>query len=370
MTKELEHSSWVLRDERRVDIVVGPGARHVLARLVGELGDYSMIVIVADSGLPGRFVDEVAGVLRQSGARVESLAPGSGEELKTLHMAEKLWRWLLRVGADRGTLLVAYGGGALSDTAGFVAATYMRGIDWAVLPTTLLSMADAAAGGKTAINLGAKNIVGAFHHPRLIVADTEHLETLSERDYVSGLAEVVKHALLEGRWFLDWLVARREEILGRRHEALARMIRMSLDAKMRIVSRDPREEKGDRMLLNLGHTVAHVVEKATGYQLRHGEAVSMGLVVEAKLATRITGLPGEELEEIMRVLSGFGLPTRPPRDLDPGEALRLAMLDKKRRGDKITLPLLKRIGEPVLVELGLEEALRLLRDAWEEVLRA
>ncbi|BEP17823.1 3-dehydroquinate synthase family protein [Pyrofollis japonicus] len=363
----LEHSTWAINESISVDIAVGPGARIVLPRLVREAGrDYTSILIVADSGVPGRFVEDMVEAFTREGFRVEKLVVKGGEKAKSINTVVGLWEWLLKVGADRWSLLVAYGGGAVSDAAGFAAATYMRGIDWATVPTTLLSMADAAAGGKTAIDFNAKNIIGAFHHPRFIVADTEHLETLDERNYVSGLAEVVKHALLEGEWFLDWLRRNREAILARSHAEASKMIRMSLDTKMKIVARDYRERKGDRMLLNLGHTVAHAVEKATGYTVSHGEAVAIGLVVEAYAATRITGLPRSSIEEIRETLSLFGLPTRPPSNISADEAVKLMRLDKKRRGDKLTLPLLEAIGRPVLVDLRLDEAEKVLAEAWRE----
>ncbi len=366
MSNGLEHSSWVISDEHRVDIFVGRGTRRLLARLIGSLGtDYSLVALVADSGLPESFRRDAEEALKGTGRLIVRIIAG-GEQAKSLDTVKELWEWLLGSGADRDSLLIAYGGGAVSDAAGFAAATYMRGIDWAVIPTTLLSMVDASVGGKTAVNLGAKNIIGAFHHPRLVVIDTEHLETLSERDYVAGLAEVVKHALLEGRWFLEWLLSHREEILARRHSVLARMIRLSLDTKMKIVSRDYRERMGDRALLNLGHTVAHALEKATGYSLRHGEAVAVGLVVESYFAHRVTGLPLGEVEEIKNALLSLGLPARPPKDLEPSGVLGLVRLDKKRKGDKILLPLLERIGKPVLVELDLGEAIAGLREAWRE----
>jgi len=366
MSDKLEHSSWAISDEHRVDIFVGRGTRKLLPGLIESLGTtYSLVALVADSGLPEHFRRDAEEALRSTGRLVARVLTG-GEQAKSLDTVRGLWEWLLGSGADRDSLLIAYGGGAVSDAAGFAAATYMRGIDWAVIPTTLLSMVDASVGGKTAVNLGAKNIIGAFHHPRLVVIDTEHLETLGKRDYVAGLAEVVKHALLEGRWFLEWLLSHREEILARRHNALAKMIRLSLDTKMRIVSRDYRERRGDRALLNLGHTVAHALEKATGYSLRHGEAVAIGLVVESYLAHRVTGLPLDEVEEIKNALASLGLPTRPPDGLEPSKVLRLVRLDKKRKGDKILLPLLERIGKPVLIELELGEAIAMLREAWGE----
>ncbi len=363
------HYSWTLREEQRVEAIVGPGARRLLGRLVGRMG-YSSTALIVDRHVPEPLRKGLEDSLKEAGLRYSILMVSGGEQLKSVESLVEIWRWLLSQGFTRDSLLVAYGGGTLSDTAGFAAATYMRGVDWATVPTTLLAMADAAAGGKTGVNLGAKNVVGAFHHPRLIVADTEHLTTLPIEDYVSGLAEVVKHAVLAGRDALSWIQSVEKELLERRSDTVARAIGFSLDVKMKIVARDPRERKGDRMLLNLGHTVAHALERATGYVMRHGHAVSIGLVVEAYASVEKLGAPVEDAETIKAVLEGLGLPTRPPGNLNPMETLKGVWLDKKRRGDRIVLPLIRSIGDPVLVEMRVEEAVRLLARAWERALQA
>ncbi|KSW12419.1 hypothetical protein CF15_06745 [Pyrodictium occultum] len=360
----LERSRWRVEDSIEVEIVVGPGARRELGRLAREAGPYSAAALVADGGAPRGPLRDLAEALRAAGLPVyEKTLPG-GEGVKNLETLVGLWGWMAGHGLPRDTLLVAYGGGAVSDTAGFAAATYMRGIDWATVPTTLLSMADAAVGGKTAVNLSAKNIVGAFHHPRIVLADVELAETLPREDYVSGLAEVVKHALLEGREFLDWLRRSAGRLLERDLAVLTEAVRRSLDAKMRIVARDYRERKGDRMLLNLGHTVAHALEKATGYTMRHGHAVAVGLVVEGIAASLKLGLPRETVEEVRELLASLGLPIAPPRELDPRSALEAVKLDKKRRGGRILVPMLRAVGDPVIVEMELGEALSLLEEAW------
>ncbi len=363
------HSSWVVGEEYRVEAVVGPGVRRLLGELASREG-YSSVAVVVDERVPKHLRRGLIESLEEAGLGFAVLEIAGGEQLKTVQAVVEIWRWLLDRGFSRDALLVAYGGGSLSDTAGFAAATYMRGVDWATVPTTLLAMADAAAGGKTGVNLGAKNVVGAFHHPRLIVADTEHLTTLPIEDYVSGLAEVVKHAVLAGRDALSWIQSVEEELLERRSDTVARAIGFSLDVKMKIVARDPRERKGDRMLLNLGHTVAHALERATGYVMRHGHAVSIGLVVEAYASVEKLRAPVEDAETIKAVLEGLGLPTRPPGNLNPMETLKGVWLDKKRRGDRIVLPLIRSIGDPVLVEMSVEEAVRLLARAWERALQA
>ena len=364
MSQEAGRGCWVIQDSHDVAIIVGPGVRRLVGKLALEYGPYSTIIVVADAGAPHAMLGDVLEGIRDAGIPVYFTALPGGEKTKTLDTVVQLWSWMARENVPRDALLVAYGGGAVSDTAGFAAATYMRGIDWATVPTTLLAMADAAVGGKTAVNLGAKNIVGVFHHPRIVVADIDHLETLPHEEYVSGLAEIVKHAAIHGRDFLDWLSGNVEGLVKRNPETLTRAVKHSLDVKMSIVSRDYREKRGDRMILNLGHTVAHALEKAMGYTMRHGYAVAIGLVVEGIAAVMKLGTPREDIEEIRSLLSSIGLPTAPPPGLDPVETLEAIKLDKKRRGNRIVMPMLKEIGKPVLVSMEIEEALDLLAEAW------
>ncbi|OWJ55405.1 3-dehydroquinate synthase [Pyrodictium delaneyi] len=361
---QVERSCWVIQDSHDVAIIVGPGARRQLGQLALEQGPYSAAVVVADAGAPRSMLRDLLASLQDAGIHVHFTELPGGEETKSLETVAWLWNWMARENIPRDALLVAYGGGAVSDTAGFAAATYMRGIDWATVPTTLLAMADAAVGGKTAVNLEAKNIVGVFHHPRIVIADVDLLETLPEEEYISGLVEIVKHAAIHGRSLLEWLRENSQKLLDRDPEVLTKAIRYSLDVKMDIVVKDYREKRGDRMILNLGHTVAHAIEKAMDYSMRHGYAVAIGLVVEGIAATLKLGTPREDIEEIRQLLSALGLPTAPPPGLDPQETLQAIMLDKKRRGDKILVPMLKEIGSPTLVAMKVDEALELLAEAW------
>ncbi|NOZ89568.1 MAG: 3-dehydroquinate synthase [Crenarchaeota archaeon] len=353
---------WRVAYEDTVEALVGPGARRALGGAAAPLGP-DLVALVYDEGVPGGLVEDVASGLAGAGLRVVRLGLPGGEAVKTLDTVARLWRWLLEVEATRASLVVAVGGGAVTDTVGFAAATYMRGVRWATVPTTLLGMADAAVGGKTAVNLEAKNIVGAFHQPRFIVADVEYAATLPEREYRSGLAEVAKHALIRGGGMLERLKTLSGRLLGRDPEALTWAVLESIDVKMGVVSRDPREETGLRSILNLGHTYAHALEKASGYSIPHGYAVSIGLVVEAYAAVEAVGadpgLPGL----VAGLLEGLGLPVRPPREPGCGEVVEHVRLDKKRRGDRLLLPLLREPGRVELVEMGLGEARRLLMEA-------
>jgi len=347
---------------------VGRGARLLLGGKVAALEPpVDRVALVQDLGTPGRLVEELVRGLEEAGLRVSRRVLPGGEMGKRLEFLLDLWRWMLDEELTRSSIVVAVGGGAVTDTAGFAAATYMRGVRWVTVPTTLLGMADAGVGGKTAVNLAGKNMVGAFHQPRLVVADTEFAETLTEIDYRSGLAEIAKHGLIAGGSFYRWLLGSAESLLSRSQEALEKAVAESIDVKMEIVARDPREEKGIRAILNLGHTYGHALEKASGYMIPHGHAVAAGLAVEAAAAAKTLGLPEARVEEIRSLLARLGLPDRPPRSPSCEEAVKHVRLDKKRRGGRLLLPLLEDVGRPRLVELPLEEARRLLLDACREL---
>ncbi len=346
----LKARSYRLMEEVETEIIVGPGAVRVLSE---KLGGRDGAFIVYDRGVPRQLLDAVKAYVGAS-TRVLGYLAGRGEGVKDLGWVKRLWEALLSSGATRGSVIVAVGGGALLDAAGFAASTYMRGLDLASIPTTSLAMMDAAVGGKTAVNLGGfKNVVGTYHHPRMVVADVKVLRELPHRVFLQGLAEAVKHAALESKARLVWLESGSREVLERDVEALTRLVDWSLSFKMSVVERDYREG-GWRRVLNLGHTVGHALESASGFTLPHGEAVAMGLSVEAELSVDIAGLSPGEAEDLRATLRSYGLPTEPPKDL-LAKAAGALRADKKRVGDKIVMPLLEAIGKPVLVEVGVGE---------------
>lgn len=283
-------------------------------------------------------------LLARRGAAPRLLTFPAGERAKTRETKARLEDKLFALGAARDTVVVALGGGVTGDLAGFLAATWNRGVPWIAAPTTLLAMVDAGLGGKTAVDLpGAKNVVGAFHQPGSLWADVRVLDTLPARAYRAGLAEAVKTAAILDAELFGYLEANVARLLLRDARPLAATIARCLALKGRVVSRDERDA-GVRAILNFGHTAAHAIEAVAGYRVPHGEAVAMGLVAEARIARRITGLPEAHAARIENLLRAFGLPTRPPRGLDPGRLQRAFLADKKTRGGAVRCALPVRIG--------------------------
>lgn len=303
---------------------------HALEGLPAEVGDVGRAALVLDPG--ARPVAElVAAALEEADVRV--LGPvelPAGEAAKSLEELGRLWTALRDLGVERGDAVVAVGGGAALDAAGFAAATYARGLPLVNVPTTVLAMADAAVGGKVAVDhAGVKNLAGAFHHPLAVAADPRALRSLDPRTVRAGMGEVVKAALIGAPLVLEVLCrAPLEEPL------LTWAVEQAVRVKAALVAADPRDT-GPRHALNLGHTFAHAIEAAGGYRVPHGEAVAVGLVAAARLGSRLGVTPAGTEERIRRVLEALALPTAPPAELGPA-ALRAAMeADKKRRGGRI-----------------------------------
>ena len=279
--------------------------------------------------------------------RVEVLLP-DGEAHKTLANASRVMDVLIANRFGRDCAVLALGGGVVGDLAGFAAACYQRGVAFVQLPTTLLAQVDSAVGGKTGVNHpGGKNLIGAFHQPVLVVADTNTLATLPARELHSGLAEVIKYGLIADAALFEWLEAHLDELLARDPQALAHIIRRSCEIKAEVVGRDEREH-GERALLNLGHTFGHAIEAASAYHgWLHGEAVGAGLVIAAAMSTESGLLPPSETERVRRLVGRAHLPTR-AASLAPEAALGHMRIDKKVLGGQLRLVLLRAIGEAVL----------------------
>jgi len=301
--------------------------------------------VVTDTRVRRALWERTAPVLRRQ--RLEVGAPlllPAGERAKTLRTLERLLEQLLRRGFDRGSGLVALGGGAVTDLVGFAAATYMRGIDWVAVPTTLLGMVDAGLGGKVATNLlRTKNAVGAFHQPRHVLVGTDFLRTLPERERKSGLGEIVKYAMIADRALFRALARSDPERLGREPRADARLVARCCRIKARVVAADP-WERGQRGVLNFGHTVGHALEAAAPGDLTHGEAVGLGMLVATAVA-EMNGVAQEAMHERLEaLLQHLGLRTRAPWEPSLPRLRRFLGRDKKARSGRLHFVLTPRIG--------------------------
>ena len=288
-----------------------------------------------------------------------SLVLPAGEQYKTLETCNRIWTALMQEYYDRSTTLCALGGGVIGDLTGFAAACYRRGVPFLQYPTTLLAQVDAAIGGKTGVNhpMG-KNMIGAFHQPQCVVIDINTLQTLPEREFISGLAEVVKYGLIASAEFFNWLEANIDKICARDFDALSYIIEQSCTIKARFVALDEFEE-GARALLNLGHTFAHAIETATGYQAwLHGEAVSVGIALAADLSWREGMLNSADVSRIQCLLQALKLPIKPPSDLSAEQFLSLMAQDKKVLARQLRLILLQKIGAALVTSDFSEENLQ------------
>lgn len=344
------------------DVFVGGGALHS-RRMNAVVPRGTAVFLISSEPVMRLHGDALRATLVSAGLEVRGeRALPDGERAKTTREWERTTAAMAEAGLDRGSVVVAFGGGTVGDAAGFAAATYMRGLRWIQIPTTLLAMVDSSVGGKTGVNLKAgKNLVGAFHQPRLVLADTRFLATLSAREFQSGAFEVLKCGLLSGGRLVG-LTTRTRGLRKASAAELESAIAAAVSVKARIVERDERES-GDRALLNLGHTLAHALEAATGYRtFTHGEAVGYGMEFAVDLSEE-TGLASPKAAAAMR-RAVHSLGARTP--LDPSLASRAAaasLSDKKRDGSKTREILLARPGKPVLHGLYADSLARLIR-AW------
>jgi 3-dehydroquinate synthase len=362
-------------------VVIRGGVLAGVAELLRTLAAPTSILIVTDDRVGPLHVGQVEASLAATSLRHATHVIPAGEASKSLAEAAALYDVLARLRLDRGGLILAVGGGVVSDLAGFVAATWRRGVPFAICPTTLEADIDAAIGGKTAVDIAAgKNLVGAFHQPILVAVDPECLSTLDARDVHAGLAESVKHALVFSEEFLAWHETHADAILALQPDVTTELIRRNIEYKANVVRADPLERTGARMVLNFGHTIGHAIESACGYTLRHGECVALGMLATCRLS-RAMGLADDALvERTMRLLEHFGLPTRMPRRGDPPAAkgpTRLAQTidtdtimdrirnDKKSYGGRVRFVLLECAGRVVVRDDVPEQ---LVRRAYESLL--
>lgn len=320
------------------------GKPELVASYIGK----GRVVIVSNDVVAPLYMEAAKRLF--PGQDVTEIVLPDGEAHKDLDAIRHIYDTLLAGKYDRNTLLVALGGGVVGDITGFAAATYLRGIDFVQIPTTLLAQVDSSVGGKTGVNhpLG-KNMIGAFYQPRCVLADSEVLQTLPEREVKAGLAEVVKYGLIYDAEFFEWLAANSEGITNRDPELISQAIKTCCEIKAEIVAQDEKEA-GVRALLNLGHTFGHAIETASGYgNWLHGETVAMGMTMAADLSRRLGWIEPPVAQRIREVLErNFGMPVVPPADIPVEQYLDLMMSDKKAEAGKIRFVLLKGIGTAVV----------------------
>ncbi len=329
--------------ERSYPILIGPGIISSAESYRNSIRSRQVMVVTNETVAP-LYLDKVLQAL--PGFHVEQVILPDGEQYKTLQVLNTIFDALLSSRYDRSCTLLALGGGVIGDMTGFAAASYQRGVDFVQVPTTLLSQVDSSVGGKTGVNhpLG-KNMIGAFHQPRCVIADTDTLNTLPERELSAGLAEVIKYGVINDLPFFEWLEENIERLLARDSEALVYAIERSCRDKAVIVAADEKEA-GQRALLNLGHTFGHAIESGMGYGVwLHGEAIAAGIVMAAKMSSQMGWLDADQQKRIRSLLLKAHLPVDPPAEISAERFLELMSVDKKMLNGELRLVLLRGIGK-------------------------
>ncbi|TAM90980.1 MAG: 3-dehydroquinate synthase [Candidimonas sp.] len=326
----------------RYPIHIGPGRLDHLADSLPA--DTTSVALITNTTVAPLYAARVERALARTGKPVVRVELPDGEVHKDWQTLNQIFDALLQNGIDRQAVLVALGGGVIGDMSGFAAASYMRGVRFLQVPTTLLAQVDSSVGGKTAINhpLG-KNMIGAFHQPVAVEIDTDALATLPDRELSAGLAETIKYGMIADADFFDWCEASVDALLRRDQEAIITAVRRSCEIKARVVSQDERES-GVRAILNFGHTFGHAIEAGLGYgEWLHGEAVGCGMVQAAELSARVLGLPRADADRVRALVDAIGCPVRAP-DFGLRRWLDLMRVDKKTRGGELRFVLLPAMG--------------------------
>lgn len=351
--------------ERSYPIIIGTGLLEGIGErfLAGKFPVKSPVLLVTDASVADLYADQVEASLGKAGYKVTTAVVPSGETSKSLEMLDELIGVALQGGLDRKSTVIALGGGVVGDLAGFVAATYMRGVKFVQVPTTILAH-DSSVGGKVAVNHRlAKNIIGAFHQPEIVLYDLDTLKSLPPRDVRSGYAEMIKHGLIWDESFARWCDENAERLLALEPDALGHGLYEGCRVKSIVVSRDEKENDL-RAILNLGHTIGHALEAVSHYgELLHGEAISIGMVGSARLAAKF-GYGDELADETERLLRKFGLPVRIPAGYDTDAIMSAMQHDKKFKEGSMVFVVPKRIGE---VEIRGDVPVQWVRDIVEQL---
>lgn len=309
------------------------------------------IFVIYDKTVGDLYGQPVLAAFASGGGHVTSCVIPSSEAGKAMGVVERVYGELARCAMDRRGVVVGLGGGAVTDLAGFVAATWMRGVTLVLCPTTVEGAIDASVGGKNAINLGgAKNLIGTFHQPSLVVIDPGTFGTLSPRDARAGLAESVKHALISSEPFLDWHRQEAERIAALHESTIEELLVRNIEIKAGFVKRDVRDITGVRTALNFGHTLGHAIEAAGDYRLRHGECVALGMIAELRLSQTRGFVDQSLVARVQGLIHDLGLPTRLAEAIDAERVLQSLRMDKKHEAGKLRFVLLKGIGQPLVCE--------------------
>lgn len=334
------------------DIRVGPGVISAAGSWLQEVGFSGKVVVITDSIVKSLYASSLEKSLVEAGLTVTVLEVPAGEEHKTLETAARLYDRLSEFRVERNTPILALGGGVIGDLAGFVAATYMRGVPFIQLPTTLLAMVDSSIGGKSAVDRGnLKNIIGAFYQPKMVIADINTLKTLPAEELSSGMAEAIKMAAIGSAGFFRYLEENIVRAMALDAAVLEKIVLESAALKAKIVAKDEKES-GLRIILNYGHTLGHAIEAASGYAIKHGQAVAIGMVQENLLAFKKGILSENVAVGIRDVLECAGLPVKMPEfnSAQKERVLELLKYDKKVVKDRVRFVLLKAIGRPVILD--------------------
>lgn len=335
-------STTVSLDTQRYCVLVGPGLLKQVGTYLHKPLARKTCAIISDNNVAPLFGRRVEKSLVAAGSRPTLITIPAGEKSKTLEGAGAICDQMVAAGLDRQSFVIGLGGGVIGDISGFVAAIYHRGIPHVQIPTTLLAMVDSSIGGKTGVNTrDGKNLIGAFHHPLLVIDDLEVLKTLPVREFNQGFAEVVKHAVIADakmfRMLQSWQTT--EAV------ALQQLIRRSIQIKSKIVAKDEHDQTGKRALLNFGHTVGHAIERAGGYRkFLHGEALSLGIIAACAVSVKRAGLSPEQRDAVVEVLRRFELPTRLPQSFPRSRIFDALKFDKKFEGGRIRFIVIPRIG--------------------------
>jgi 3-dehydroquinate synthase len=347
----MTHSVAVGLGERAYEVAIGPGLLARAGERIGPFLQRNRVAVVSDTTVWGLHGEALTASMAAAGIAVAAVTVPPGEQTKSFEGLADVMDRLLALELDRGDLVVAFGGGVVGDLAGFAAAIYKRGIDFVQIPTTLLAQVDSSVGGKTAIDTPrGKNLVGAFHQPRLVLADLDVLGTLSDREMRAGYAEVIKYGLLGDFGFFEWLEANGARVLAREPEALLHAVARSVEMKAEIVAQDEKEQ-GRRALLNLGHTFGHALESETGYgeALLHGEAVAAGSALAFRFSAAQGLCSSQDASRASAAIAAAGLPTR--LEEVAGHPFRVRELvrhmgqDKKAEGGRLTFILARQLGD-------------------------